>query len=126
MMYSYLQEHFNDWIVAVCPEFSVDLNKGNFQWASVCKNMGVRPGKVFIVTETYLEERKGGDYTLVDAIVKKLLEGGHMVIDAHNCAACSNCGKVIVSQQRLMENQLIFSGQCQGCYRYDPRTGIPL
>lgn len=115
---------FPGWLVKRSPQFSVDLDKYNFEWANACaKELRVEPREILIVTSTYLEEQKT-THTLVKFVVQTLCRKGYIVIDAANFDVCTVCNQVIVCRERVEMHQCFFNGKCQGCCPRDPRKPL--
>lgn len=125
-IFKYVQLHLPNWIVDMSKQFSVDLGKNNLQWAVACNEMKVDPQKVLLVSDTCMEERREtpDKYKLIQTAIEKLSTAGFVVVPIKLFTKCSNisCGEIIVSEKVLTDNNLIFSGKCQGCYKYDPRA----
>lgn len=126
LMLGYVRDLFPGWITTVAKQYSIDLSKFNTQWAAVCVQLGCRPMKVLIVADTFLKERgvKGHKYTLMDEAIKRLTENGYVIMGKDIFGVCTQCNEVIVSQDRMKENKLSFSGKCQRCFPYDPRKPL--
>lgn len=127
MMISYVKDIFPGWIQNTAKQYSIDLAKFNIQWASSCHKLNTRPGRVILVSNTFLKERSVKDhrYTLIDEIIKRLSESGHVIVDTDIFTTCSGCHEIIVSQTRMESNRLSFSGKCQRCFPYDPKKPLP-
>lgn len=126
MMLGFVKQIFPGWIQHTAKQFAIDLGKFNLQWANACVQLGCRPGKVLLVSNTFLEERKinGHNHRLLDEAIKRLTEVGHVIMGTNCFSSCSSCGEVIVSEERLKSNGFYFSGQCQGCFPYDPKKPL--
>jgi hypothetical protein len=112
--------NFPGWIINIGPQFSIDLFKFNEHWAYTCVQIGTIPQKVILVTEAYLDLQTT-THTLIAELCKRLTTNGFVVVDSINFALCGMCKEVIVSEKRIQDSKLRWSGMCQGCYKYDPR-----
>ncbi len=115
---------FPEWVVKKSPQFAVDLEKYNFEWANACaKELKVEPRQILIVSNTYLEEQKT-THTLLRFVVQTLTKQGYIIIDARNFDTCSVCNNVIICQERLEAHKCFFNGKCQSCCPRDPRKPL--
>lgn len=117
----FIHKVFPGWILGISPQFSIDLFRFNEQWVYGCVQMGTSPQKVLLVRETYLDFQKT-THTLISEFCKRLTTKGFVIVDSINFALCGMCKEIIVSEKRIVDSKLKWSGMCQGCYKYDPRN----
>jgi hypothetical protein len=120
---SFIDNKIPGWIVYKCPQYSVELHRFNLEWAETCLHLKVRPKQVVLVKDCFLATQKS-THKLIKKIIQSLLESGYSVMDVYNFNSCQECGNVIVSALRMIEKEMVFSGKCQGCFRYDPRKKL--
>ncbi len=116
----YAKKVLPGWIIKVGKQFSIELNKFNYQWSRGCVVLRCEPKKVLLVTSTFLSFH-GTTHKLVKELIQKLSEKGYVVIDAYNFDFCTQCTKAIVCEARMKEKGYYFSGKCRECFDYDPR-----
>jgi hypothetical protein len=116
----YVNRIFPSLIVSTAKQFSIDLAPYNNQWETMCKKgLNVQRRCVLFVNNSYKEHHLT-THKLLGRSLELLSMAGYIVIDTNNFSRCEKCGDVIVSQEVLNRNNMIWSGMCQNCHSYDP------
>lgn len=120
----YVNKVLPGWILKESPQFSTELGKFNLQWAHACVERKTEPTKVLITAGTFMKERDENpeSYKLIREVIRRLTSAGYVVMEDKQFDCCSECQEVIVNRATMESRNYKFSGKCQKCFPYDPRS----
>lgn len=87
-----IKETFEDWLIYIADEFSVDYNYMNDNWTRVTNELGISKRNILIVKEM--------DFKIHNNFCEYLTRLGYLVRPISDFTKCKNCNKIIMTENK--------------------------